>query len=368
MFPKLTIGDLEIELPIIQGGMGIGVSLAGLASAVANEGGVGVLSAAGVGSEESDFKSNYVEANVRAMRHEIRLTRSKMKRGFLGVNIMVALTNYADLVNVCVEEGVDFIFSGAGLPLDLPAFLKGKTSPKIVPIVSSGRAAAIVCKKWLSRYDRLPDAVVLEGPMAGGHLGFKPEQIADPAFKLEELTPEVIEAVAPFAQAAGRPIPVIVAGGVYTGADIRKYLDMGAAGVQMGTRFVATHECDAALEFKQAYINAREEDMHIIKSPVGLPGRVIRNRFIEAMEEGRRSPFACPFHCLRGCDFHKSPYCITLALINAKRGNTVNGLIFAGHNAFRVTGVVSVHELICELADQYEAACAELGPPKGAGA
>lgn len=366
MFPKLTIGDLEIGLPIIQGGMGIGISLAGLASAVANEGGVGVLSAAGVGSDEADFKTSHTEANTRALRHEIREARARMKRGFLGVNIMVALTNYPDLVAAAVEEGVDVIFSGAGLPLDLPSFVKGRTAPKIVPIVSSGRAAAIVCKKWQSRYDRLPDAVVLEGPMAGGHLGFKPEQIDDPAFTLEMLTPEVIEAVAPFAAEAGRPIPVIVAGGVYTGADIRKFLDMGAAAVQMGTRFVATHECDAAIEFKQAYIDAREEDMHIIKSPVGLPGRVIRNRFITAMEEGRRSPFACPFHCLRGCDFHKSPYCITVALVTAKRGNTENGLIFAGHNAYRVDSIMSVHELVAELEGQYDAACAELGPP-GAG-
>jgi nitronate monooxygenase len=363
VFPKLTIGDLEIGLPIIQGGMGIGISLAGLASAVANEGGVGVLSAAGVGAEESDFKSNYTEANNRAMRHEIQVTRARMTGGFLGVNIMVALTNYSDLVQVAVEEGVDIIFSGAGLPLDLPSYVKGHAAPKLVPIISSGRAAAIVCKKWQTRYDRLPDAVVLEGPMAGGHLGFKPEQIADQAFRLELLTPEVIEAVAPFAEAAGRPIPVIVAGGVYTGADIRKYLDMGAAGVQMGTRFVATHECDAAMEFKQAYIDACEEDMHIIKSPVGLPGRVIRNRFITAMEEGRRNPFACPFHCLRGCDFQKSPYCITVALLNAKRGNTVNGLIFAGHNAYRVDSIMSVHELIAELAGQYDAACVEQGSP-----
>lgn len=348
--PRLVIGDLTVPIPIIQGGMGIGVSLAGLASAVAEAGGVGVISAAGIGGEESDFKSNYVPANSRALRREIREARSRTS-GVLGVNIMVALTNYAELVRASVEEGIDIIFSGAGLPLDLPRHLAGKTSPKLVPIVSSGRAAGVICKKWRSRFGRLPDAFVVEGPMAGGHLGFKPEQIADADFRLERLVPEVIAAVAEFSP----DIPVIAAGGVYTGADIRKYLDLGAKGVQMGTRFVATHECDAAPAFKQAYVDAKKEDMHIIKSPVGLPGRVIRNTFIDKVEGGERCPVSCPFHCLRGCDYLSSPFCITLALLNAKRGHMNNGLIFAGENAWRVTGIVSVAELLAELISGYAA-------------
>ncbi|QLA15004.1 NAD(P)H-dependent flavin oxidoreductase [Desulfolutivibrio sulfoxidireducens] len=348
--PRLVIGDLTIPIPIIQGGMGIGVSLAGLASAVADAGGVGVISAAGIGGEESDFKSNYITANSRALRREIREARGRTS-GVLGVNIMVALTNYADLVQVSVEEGIDIIFSGAGLPLDLPRHLAGKTSPKLVPIVSSGRAATVICKKWRSRFDRLPDAFVVEGPMAGGHLGFKPDQIANENFRLERLVPEVITAVAAFDPS----IPIIAAGGIYTGADIRKYLDMGAKAVQMGTRFVATHECDAAPAFKQAYVDAKKEDMHIIKSPVGLPGRVIRNTFIDKVEDGKRCPFSCPFHCLRGCEYTSSPFCITLALLNAKRGNMDNGLIFAGENAWRVTGIVSVAELFAELINDYDA-------------
>ncbi len=350
MLPRLDIGDVTVPIPIIQGGMGIGVSLAGLASAVASAGGVGVISAAGIGGEEPDFKSSYVSANSRALRQEIRDARGRTS-GILGVNIMVALTNYAELVQTAVQEGIDLIFSGAGLPLDLPRHLHGKTSPKLVPTVSSGRAASVICKKWRSRFGRLPDAFVVEGPMAGGHLGFKPEQIADADFRLERLVPEVIAAVAEFAP----DIPVIAAGGVYTGADIRKYLDMGAKGVQMGTRFVATHECDAAPAFKQAYLDAKKEDMHIIKSPVGLPGRVIRNTFIDKVEDGKRCPVSCPFHCLRGCDSTSSPFCITLALLNAKRGHLENGLIFAGENAWRVTGIVSVAELIAELVSGYEA-------------
>ena len=352
--PHLRIGNLEIKLPIIQGGMGIGISLAGLASAVANMGGVGVISAAGIGGCETDYKSNFIEANSRALADQIRKAR-EMTKGILGVNIMVALTNFADVVKTAVREKVDIIFSGAGLPMDLPKYVSDKMGPKLVPIVSSARAAAIICKKWTSRYNRVPDAVVVEGPMAGGHLGFKPEEIDDSKFRLENLVPQVIEAVRPFAEKFGIRIPVIAAGGVYTGSDIRKYLDMGADGVQLGTRFVATHECDAAEEFKQAYVAAREEDIHIIKSPVGLPGRAIRNKFLKDVDEGIRKPYACPYHCLKSCDYQKSPYCISLALATAKMGGVDNGLLFAGQNVHRVDKIVSVKELVDELVQEYEA-------------
>ncbi len=351
--PKLVIGDLSTPLPIVQGGMGIGVSLAGLASAVANAGGIGVIASAGIGWAEPDFKVNPKRANENALRKQIRKARS-LTDGVIGVNIMVAMTDFPDLVKAAAEEGVDIIFSGAGLPLAMPAYAGGGSSPKLAPIVSSGRAASVLCRKWLGKHDRLPDALVVEGPMAGGHLGFKPEQINDENFRLERLIPDVLEAVAPFEKEAGRPIPVIAAGGVYTGDDIYKYLAMGAAGVQMGTRFVATHECDAALEFKMAYIRAREEDLSIIKSPVGLPGRALRNRFIEDMESGGKSPFVCPYHCIHSCDISKSPYCITLALLNARRGSVDRGLIFAGKNAYRVEEIVAVAELMQTLVAEYE--------------
>jgi nitronate monooxygenase len=349
--PALRIGDLIAKIPIVQGGMGVGISLSGLASAVANQGGIGVIAAAMIGMSEPDIGSNPIEANIRALKNEIRKART-LTKGLLGVNIMVALTHFSNLVIAAIEEGIDFIFSGAGLPLDLPKYLKQRSKPKLVPIVSSGRAAEVLCKKW-SRLSHLPDAFVVEGPMAGGHLGLKPEQIFAPEFTLEKLVAEVLEAVKPFEAESGRAIPVIAAGGVYSGADIRKFLKMGAAGVQMATRFVATHECDASPEFKQAYVNAAKKDIVIINSPVGLPGRAINNEFLEAVKRGEKIPFTCPYHCIRTCDHRKSPYCIALALIQAKKGNLQRGFVFSGQNAYRVDRIISVRELIGSLVQEY---------------
>ena len=351
----LRIGDFVAPIPIIQGGMGVGVSLSGLASAVAKEGGIGVIACAGVGMAEPDFFSNYLEANSRALRKEIRRARER-STGILGVNIMVALSNFGELVTAALEEGIDVIFSGAGLPLDLPQYLKGTTHTKLVPIVSSGRAARIIAKRWLERHDYLPDAFVVEGVLAGGHLGFKPEQLEDPAYTLERLLPEVLAEVRRLEEKHRRAIPVIAAGGIYTGADIHKFLELGAAGVQMATRFVTTHECDASLGFKEAYIQAKLEDMVIIKSPVGMPGRAIRNQFLEEVEAGKKVPFKCPYHCIITCDYLNSPYCIALALINAQRGMLSRGFAFAGQNAYRATEIVSVKELIATLLDEYEKA------------
>lgn len=354
--PELEIGDLTAKIPIVQGGMAIGISLSKLVSAVASEGGIGVIGAAMIGMGEPDINSNGRQANIRALKREIRKARAKTN-GILGVNIMVALTDYADLVRLSVDEGIDIIFSGAGLPLDLPGHLTNGSETKLVPIISSPRAAKIICKKWLSRFDYLPDAFVVEGPMAGGHLGFKMDQINDPDFILENIVPQVIEAVRPFEQAHQKDIPVIAAGGVYTGADIHKFLKMGAAGVQMGTRFVATHECDAALEFKEAYVNAKKEDLVLINSPVGLPGRAVRSEFIKDVDLGKRKPFKCPYHCIKTCDYKDTPYCISFALISAKKGNLKHGFAFAGANAYRVNEIISVHALISSLLLEYEQAC-----------
>jgi len=351
--PEMKIGDLKAKLPIIQGGMGVGISLAGLASAVANEGGIGVIAAPAIGMEEPDFFSNYLTANIRALRKEIRKAR-ELTKGILGVNIMVALSNYADLVKASVSEGIDVIISGGGLPLDLPQLLNGNMKTKLVPIVSSGRAARILCKRWSERHNRLPDAIVVEGPKAGGHLGFKPDELDSPENLLENLIPEVIAEVKPFADERGVKVPVIAAGGIYTGADISKFLRLGASGVQMGTRFVTTHECDAAIEFKQAYLEASEEDIIVIKSPVGMPGRAIRNKFLDDVSEGKRKPYKCPYHCVRTCDYEKSPYCIFFALINAQRGKLKHGFAFAGSNAWRASEIISVHELMETLAREYE--------------
>lgn len=349
----IVIDDLTIPVPIIQGGMGIGVSLSGLASAVAKAGGVGVIATAGIGWAEQDVKKNYLEANSRALCKEIRKAR-QATNGVLGVNIMVALSNFPELVAAAAEEGIDIIFSGAGLPLSLPKYLPEGSKTKLFPIVSSARAADLICRTWKRKFDRLPDAIVVEGPKAGGHLGFKPEQISDPAYALENLIPEVVEVIKPYREESGKPIPVIAAGGVYTGQDIFTFLELGASGVQMGTRFVATHECDAAHEFKQAFLDARKEDITIIKSPVGLPGRALRNKFVQDMEQGSYEPFVCPYHCIRTCEHTKSPFCIALALLNARRGSLGNGLAFAGANAYRVDEIISVEELMGSLVEEYE--------------
>lgn len=357
-FPSLSIGDLCVRIPIIQGGMGVGISLSGLAAAVAEAGGIGVIAAAGIGMSRPGYASNFIETNNAALSDEIRAAREKTS-GAIGVNIMVALTNYAELVSTAVKEGIDAIFSGAGLPLDLPAHLPEGCKTKLIPIVSSARAAVILCKKWLAKFGRVPDAFVVEGPMAGGHLGFKPGQLGEAAHSLETVVPEVIEGVKPYTAPDGRPIPVIAAGGVYTGADIRKYIRMGAAGVQMGTRFVATDECDADMAFKQMYVNASEEDIVIIQSPVGLPGRAIRNTFLEEASKGNRRPKVCPFNCVHSCDHTTTPYCIMMALMNAKKGNLDHGFAFAGQNAWRVTGIVPVRELVASLEAEYDQAVAQ---------
>jgi nitronate monooxygenase len=353
--PELKIGHHISAVPIIQGGMGVGISLSQLAAAVANEGGVGVIAAAVAGIHEPDFATNSAQANIRALTNEIRKARRKTS-GILGVNIMVALTDYPDMVRTAIAEGIDIIFSGAGLPLDLPGYLISGSQTKLVPIVSSARAAQILCKKWLSRYKYLPDGFVVEGPKAGGHIGFKEHQIDDPNFSLEHLVSDVIKAVEEFEIKEGKQIPVIAAGGIYNGEDIYTFLDLGVAGVQMGTRFVATYECDADDAFKQAYIDAKKEDIVIIKSPVGMPGRAIHNAFIDSVNQGKKKPFKCPFHCIKTCKAQESPYCIAVALGNARKGKFKNGFAFAGKNAYRVEGIVSVRELMNELISEYRVA------------
>lgn len=349
----LAIGDTVARLPIVQGGMGIGISLHGLASAVANEGGVGVISAAGVGMEEPDFAANPREANLRALRSEIRLAKEKTE-GVLGVNIMVALTDFEQLAAAAMQEGIGIVFAGAGLPLNLPALRKADCQTKLVPIVSSARAFSLISRHWLERYNCLPDAVVVEGPMAGGHLGYSLPQLEDPEVTLESIVAEVLRESARLETAHGKHIPVIAGGGVYTGADISRILRLGAEGVQMATRFVATAECDASEAFKQAYVTCRKEDIRIINSPVGLPGRAIHNAFLERAEEGCEKTVSCPYHCISNCKPEKRPYCISLALINAKRGNLGKGFAFAGANAWRTEKVVPVHELILELTREYD--------------
>lgn len=349
--PSLIIGDLKANIPIIQGGMGVGISGYNLAQAVANEGGIGVISTVQIGYKELDFETNSKEANIRALTKQIRKARELSPKGIIGVNIMVAIEQYDEMVKTCVEEKADIIISGAGLPLNLPKLVQG-SSIKIVPIVSSGKAASIIIRNWLKKYSRMPDAVVVEGPEAGGHLGFHLKQLQEGKELLEDIVVEVIKVVRGFEN--GDNVPVIAAGGIYTGCDIVKFLKLGANGVQMGTRFVATEECDAHINFKNAYIDVKKEDISIIKSPVGLPGRAIRNKFIKQTETTDIiTPDKC-YNCLKKCNPSKTPYCISEALINSVKGNVEDGLVFIGSNGYRVNKIVKVKELIKELVEEAE--------------
>jgi NAD(P)H-dependent flavin oxidoreductase YrpB (nitropropane dioxygenase family) len=354
--PALRIGNWEADIPIVQGGMGVGISLSGLASAVANAGGIGVIATAGIGQFEPDWDTNSKKADKRALQKEIRKTKAKTD-GIIGVNIMVALSDFDDLVQCAVEEGANMLFLGAGLPIRLPETLPldklGELPTKFVPIVSSAKAAKIIFRSWAKQFDHIPDAVVVEGPLAGGHLGFKKEHIDNPDYALEKILPEVITAIKPYEELFIKSVPVIAAGGIYTGADIHKFMQLGAQGVQMGTRFVATYECDASQEFKDAYLNCKKEDIVIIDSPVGLPGRAIRDKFLERVSSGVKEPFNCPWKCLKSCDFKNVPYCIALALTNAKKGNMEEGFVFAGANTYRIDKIISVKELIETLIEEY---------------
>jgi NAD(P)H-dependent flavin oxidoreductase YrpB (nitropropane dioxygenase family) len=355
MMRELKIGGITIPVPIIQGGMGVGISLSGLAVAVANEGGVGVISAAGLGLVHRNPALDFIEANIEGLKKEIRLAKEKTQ-GIIGVNIMVAMSNFAELVKTAISEKADIIFSGAGLPLDLPKFLQPDSVTRLVPIVSSGRAAKIICEKWKSLYNYLPDAIVVEGPKAGGHLGFKREQLNDTHYSLEELVTDVVKEVSVFEEQYNQEISVIAAGGIYNGQDIFNIMQKGARGVQLGTRFVTTQECDASIKFKQAYIDASESDIEIIQSPVGMPGRAVRNAFIDKVREGLKRPIKYPFHCIKTCDVSSSPYCIITALYNAYKGNMKSGYAFAGANAYLSDKISTVKDVFNELKTDLQAA------------
>jgi NAD(P)H-dependent flavin oxidoreductase YrpB (nitropropane dioxygenase family) len=352
MIKTLKIGNLEIMVPIIQGGMGVGISLSGMAAAVANQGGVGVIASAGLGMLYRQAGADFLENSITGLKEELRKTREKT-RGIVGINIMVAMSNFTDMVKTAISEKADIIFSGAGLPLNLPSFLTKDSTTKLVPIVSSARAAKLICTKWKHDFDYLPDAIVVEGPKAGGHLGFKAEQITDDNYSLEHLIPEVVAVVKDFENIYNVKIPVIAAGGVYTGQNISDFMDLGASGVQMGTRFVTTTECDASDAFKQSYINAHAEDIEIIKSPVGMPGRAITNKFLERVKLGQKIPIKCPFKCIKTCEISSSPYCIISALYSAFKGKFNSGYAFAGTNAYLADKIISVKQTFDDILEEY---------------
>ena len=321
-------------------------------------GGIGVISSAGLGAIYNNYSKDYRAASIWGLKEELRKAREATK-GIIGVNVMVAMSNFADMVKTAIAEKADIIFSGAGLPLNLPSFLTEDAKTKLAPIVSSARAAKVLCQKWFSEYKYIPDAIVVEGPKAGGHLGYKADQIADEHYSLEAIVPQIVAEVRAFEAEHNCRIPVIAGGGIYTGEDIYRIMALGADGVQMGTRFVTTDECDADPAFKQSYIEAHEEDIEIIQSPVGMPGRAIRNSFLDRVKEGLKVPKACPFDCIKTCDVTHSPYCIMLALYNAFKGKLRNGYAFCGSNAWRAEKIQSVRELMTSLRTEYDSFAAK---------
>ena len=331
---SLRIGDLCARVPVIQGGMGVGVSLSGLASAVANAGGIGIISTAQIGFRDKEFARKPLECNLKAVHQEIQKAKALAPKGIIGVNIMVATQHYDEYVKAAVEAGADCIISGAGLPMDLPALTKGSNT-KIAPIVSSKKALAVISKYWMKKYNRKPDFIVIEGPLAGGHLGFSRDE-------LSRLTPQLYD------EEVELNAPVVVAGGVYTREDMLHYLAMGASGVQLGTRFVTTRECDASDAYKQAYIDASQEDIVIVDSPVGMPGRAIHNAFLDKVKAGERFMRGCR-QCIKTCKPATAPYCITEALVNAVEGRLDEGLIFCGANAYRAQRIETVAEIMEEF-------------------
>jgi nitronate monooxygenase len=357
--PPLRIGPLKAELPIIQGGMGVGVSRSGLAAAVANAGGIGVIASVGLGALTKGLDRDFVSANPEVLRDEIHRARAATD-GIIGVNVMSAVSDHARLIETAVESGADLLLLGAGLPRlpDAVARVAKETPTRFVVIVSSLRALRIIFQLWSRRYGLVPDAVVVEGPLAGGHLGFSKEQLFDPAYALEALLPPIVAEAARLEAVHGKAIPVIAAGGIFTGGDIRRMFSLGAQGVQMGTRFAATVESDASEEFKQAYVRSAKEDIVIINSPVGMPGRAIRNQFTEDVARGGKIPFSCPFKCLTNCDPQTAPYCIASALVNAMQGDLTRGFAFAGANAWRVDRILTVQELMDSLVEEYQVAAA----------
>ena len=351
-FNSLKIGNLIAPIPIIQGGMGIGVSSSNLASAVANAGGIGIISAAQLGYDEDDFIKNPLESNLRALKKHITLAKSKAVNGIIGINAMVATNNYEAHIKAAIEAGVDLIISGAGLPTMLPKLVKG-SSVKIAPIVSSLKAAKVILKLWDKHDNIAPDLMVIEGPKAGGHLGFKVEELENENLDFDKSVIDIIAETKKYAEKYNKEIPVVVAGGVFDGYDIAKYLKLGANGVQMATRFVATEECDASDEFKEAYINCKKEDIQIVKSPVGMPGRAISNPFVKkAHTEGEKVTHC--YNCLTPCNPATTPYCISKALINAVNGKIDEGLIFCGENASKITKITTVKELMDELVSELK--------------
>ena len=372
--PSFRVGNKEAFFG--QGGMGVGVSLRKLSSAVANEGGIGTIAGVGIGALKGIYKQAleansslleslgheerkklieqiYINANCNALHEEISEAKElRNGNGILAVNIMHALSDHKQLVRTSQEAGIEMIVTGAGAFLDLPKYVDD--SMLIAPIVSSEKGAKVFLKKW-SKYGHPPNAIIYEGPLAGGHLGFSKEQLQDKEFRYSALKneiPKIVEAVKPY-RTDENPIPVLGAGGIFYGGDIRTLVELGASGAQMGTRFVTTDECDAHIGFKEQYVNCSEEDMVIIDSPVGMPGSAINNQFLQDRADGVKNRFKCYYKCLRSCKQSDAKYCIAEALIDPQYGNFERGYAFGGANAPLCHDIVSVKTLVERLDQEY---------------
>lgn len=348
-YKPLRIGDLTAKIPLVQGGMGVGISLSGLAGAVACEGGIGLMSTAQIGFCDPEWDKNPIETNLKAIKEELKKARKLAPQGILGFNIMVATKRYEDYVRAALKAGADIIVSGAGLPVDLPKYAEGFKT-KLAPIVSSVKAAALICKLWDRRYHRVPDMVVIEGPKAGGHLGFTEDEVRN--LSQDEYDQEIckiIQEVKNCAEKHSCEIPVVVAGGISSAEDVRHVLeDLHADGVQVASRFVTTEECDAPEEYKQAYLNAGQDDIVITKSPVGMPGRAIKNNFLEQIQEQKKRISSC-HQCLAKCNPAEIPYCITDALVNAAKGDVDDALLFCGSEVWKADKIEKVHDVVTDL-------------------
>lgn len=345
----LKIGEKSATVPLVQGGMGVGVSLGNLAGAVAREGGIGIISTAQIGFREPDFDKNTSEANMRAIKKEMEKARAVSPDGIVGYNIMVALRDYKDHVAAAVDAGADIIISGAGLPTELPALVEGSKT-RIAPIVSTEKSARVILKYWGRKYKRTADLVVIEGPKAGGHLGFSKEELEKYTTKIyEEEIEKIIETIHLFAEEYHTEIPVVIAGGIWDAKDVKRALELGADGVQVASRFVTTEECDADIKYKEAYLNASKEDIVIVKSPVGMPGRAILNPFMKRVMSGEKVEHSPCHRCLARCNPAEIPYCITDSLVNAARGEVDEALLFCGANTYKAQRIETVKEVVDSL-------------------
>lgn len=356
----LVMGNITARVPVIQGGMGVGISLGGLAGAVAKAGGIGIISAAQIGFREPDFDTDAKKANLRAVRKEYEKARTIAPEGVIGFNIMVAMRCYGEYVKAAIEAGADLIISGAGLPTELPK-IAGDAGVLLAPIVSTDKSAKVILKYWDKKYKRIPDLLVIEGPEAGGHLGFTRDQLAkygvssahaerkryNAAYDAEILA--ILKTVRSYEEAYGRKIPVALAGGIESKEQAAHAFSLGVDAVQAATRFVTTEECDADIRYKNAYLQARKEDIMIVNSPVGMPGRAIKNKFIKRVMSGEQIPHTLCHRCLHKCDPANIPYCITDALVNAAKGETEDALLFCGAYAYKADRIETVKEVIDSL-------------------